>query len=129
MLRTTRAAVAISLALAFTAVPLIADWCAVACGTSAAGASAPAPACHHVASSIPRLGHHPPPCGQRHQPIVVDAAATAASSLRAPVALVLTAEHVALAPLPFATSSARAAPTFDTSPLPLSLTLSSALRI
>src|SRR5581483_1515526 len=80
--RSLRTIAAVALALAVATVPLVADWCAVACEATHAPA-APAAACHHAPPAAPTMGRVPAPCGQDHHPVVVDAAATRLAGVRA----------------------------------------------
>src|SRR5690349_8407579 len=77
-----RRALAVALVLTFGAVPLAGEWCLLSCESGGARATAATPPCHHPAGIAPRVGHAPDPCGQTHQRVVVDAAATARDASR-----------------------------------------------
>jgi hypothetical protein len=72
-----RALVALAVALAFSAVPLFADWCAISCEAAHSSRNVAGPTCHHGGSSALRIGHLPQPCGHNHHPTVIDATTTA----------------------------------------------------
>src|SRR5207253_3064433 len=78
MTRFSRATTAIVLALAFAAVPLVADWCAISCEAAHSTTASDAPTCHHTSSTPPRIDHLPTPCGHDNHSAVVDATATTA---------------------------------------------------
>jgi hypothetical protein len=117
--------IAVCALCAFTAAPLIADWCAGKCETAR---QAGVPACHHAGSAARRIEHEPLPCGHDHHPILVDTTA-----VKPPVARPL-ALHIADLSEPSSRVMGEwqrdvtvRGPTRSSPSLPL--TLSSALRI
>jgi len=126
MVRAARA-IAIVLTLAFAAVPLVADWCAARCEAPHADAGAAVPACHHAASTTFRIGHPPAPCGQGHQPMVVNAAAISADTSHAAVALAAPPTALASHDVSVARLSRAGPPTELAAALPLAL--SASLRV
>jgi len=64
--------IAVCALCAFTAAPLIADWCAANCETAR---QAGVPACHHASSAARRIEPEPLPCGHDHHPILIDTTA------------------------------------------------------
>jgi hypothetical protein len=129
---TPRLTIAFVLTLAVGAVPLVADWCAASCEAAigGAGSSAAEPSCHHARRTAARIGHHPSSCGQSHNPIVVDATATAARTSRIAVEFpraVLDSEPARRREPP--AMMVRAGPDVGRAPALLALQLASPLRI
>src|SRR5437867_2032178 len=102
-------AAAVVLALTTGAVPLVADWCAISCETTHAGASARAPSCHHTGGASTRIGDAQRACPNAHRPIVVESAVAATASPTTsvvPVQIVHRTEtHATPLPPPFAVPS------------------------
>jgi len=66
-----RRVAAVLVLCAFSAAPVLVDWCAANCETAR---RAGIPSCHHATSSTARISPTPVPCGQDHHPLVLDAA-------------------------------------------------------
>ena len=124
--RVRRIVTAAALALAVSAVPLVADRCAATCEAAhAAGTTS----CHRASSSGSHVGDARGPCGHNHHPFVVADATTTPTGSRAVTSPVGPSVDPAACAPPLVVVGTPTGPRFDTpSPL-LPLTLSSSLRI
>jgi hypothetical protein len=124
---TTRASIAVVVAVAFGVVPLALDQGAASCeAVHAASTSASAPTCDHESVPGRRIGHNPTPCGHDHHATVTIFAAAATPVPRALTAAISTT----VAPLTIVMGVHRLAAALASPPNdPLSRRLSASLRI